>query len=80
MTTEKKKYWKRLSPACGMQLPQTKLRKIDVSSIRSAAIQRESLKLHIRNCLSNEALAKQFGVHVRTIEKVLSRDTHRRAA
>jgi DNA-directed RNA polymerase specialized sigma24 family protein len=80
MTAEKKKYWKRLNPAHGMQLPQTKLRKIDVSTIRSAARQRQALLVHIRENLSNEALAKQFGVHVRTIEKVLSRESHRRVA
>lgn len=55
----------------GQELPQTKLLDMDVFSIRSAARQRESLRKHIKDTLSNEALAKQFGVHVRTIEKVL---------
>lgn len=62
--------------AKGQQLPQTKLLDLDVIAIRSAARQRESLRAHIRNTLSNEALAKQFGVHIRTIEKVLHRETH----
>ena len=60
----------------GQELPQTKLLDIDVVTIRSAKRQRESLLKHIRDNLGNEALAKQFGVHVRTIEKVLSYETH----
>jgi AraC-like DNA-binding protein len=62
--------------ARGQELPQTKLLDMDVITIRSAARQRESLRRHIRDNLSNEALARQFGVHIRTIEKVLTRDTH----
>lgn len=80
MTAEKKKYWKLLNPPHGMQLPQTKLRRVDVAAIRSAAVQRENLKTHIRDCLSNEALAKKFGVHVRTIEKVMACETHWRVS
>jgi len=56
----------------GQELPQAKLLDLQVGEIRSAARQREALRKHIRDNLSNEALAKQFGVHVRTIEKVLS--------
>ena len=59
----------------GHDLPQAKLLDLDVIAIRSAARQRESLRTHIRNVLSNDALAKQFNVHRRTIEKVLSTDT-----
>ena len=55
----------------GQALPQSKLLDLDVVTIRSAARQRESLRKHIRDNLSNEALAKQFGVHVRTIEKIV---------
>ena len=47
----------------GQDLPQTKLLDIDVISIRSAARQRESLRKHIKDSLSNAALAKQYGVH-----------------
>ena len=61
--------------ARGNDLPQTKLLAIDIMTIRSAARQRPALLKHIRENLSNEAVAKQFGVHVRTIEKVLSRET-----
>ena len=60
----------------GQELPHTKLLDIDVVTIRSAQRQRESLLKHIRDNLGNAALAKQFGVHVRTIEKVLSYETH----
>lgn len=60
----------------GQELPHTKLLDIDVVTIRSAKRQREALLKHIRDNLSNAALAKQFGVHTRTIEKVLSYDSH----
>lgn len=59
----------------GQDLPHAKLLDLDVLAIRSAARQRESLRQHIRDNLSNEALARQFGVHVRTIEKVLSAES-----
>lgn len=59
----------------GQDLPQAKLLDLDVVAIRSAARQREALRKHIRENLSNEALAREFGVHVRTIEKALSVDT-----
>ena len=55
----------------GAELPQTKLTEDDVESIRSAAKQRDKLRQHIRDNLSNEALARQHGVHIRTVEKVL---------
>lgn len=61
--------------ARGQDLPQSKLLDLEVASIRSAARQREALRKHIRENLSNEALARQFGVHVRTIEKVLQHHT-----
>ena len=59
----------------GMDLPQTKLMPLDVAEIRSAARQREKLREYINSNLSNAALAAKFGVHVRNIEKVLSRET-----
>ena len=61
--------------ARGMDLPQSKLTPLEVESIRSAAKQREALRNHIRERLSNEALARDFGVHRRTIEKVLAHET-----
>lgn len=60
--------------ARGQDLPQTKLMDLDVVAIRSAKRQRESLLKHIRENLSNAALARQFGVHERTIEKIMSRE------
>lgn len=62
--------------ARGQELPQTKLLDMDVVDIRSAKRQREALLKHIKENLSNEALAKRYGVHPRTIEKALSRETH----
>ena len=56
----------------GQALPQSRLLDMDVVTIRSAKRQRESLLAHIRNNLSNAALARQYGVHPRTIEKVLA--------
>ncbi len=64
--------------ARGQELPQTKLLDMDVIEIRSAKRQREALLKHIRENLSNEALAKRFGVHTRTIEKVMAGETHTR--
>lgn len=61
--------------ARGMDLPQSKLTPLEVEAIRSAATQRESLRNHIRERLSNDALARDLGVHVRTIEKVLARES-----
>ena len=56
----------------GQELPHTKLLEIEVISIRSAAIQREKLRKHISENLTNAALAKAYGVAVVTIEKILS--------
>lgn len=61
--------------ARGQDLPQTKLLDMDVISIRSARRQRLALLAHIKANLSNEALARQYGVHVRTIEKALSNES-----
>lgn len=59
----------------GQELPQTKLLDMEVNAIRSAVRQRENLRRHIADNLSNEALARQHGVHVRTIEKLVQRHT-----
>jgi len=60
----------------GQDLPQTKLLDMDIVTIRSAARQRENLRQYIRDNLSNDALAKQFGVSVRAIERVMAYETH----
>ena len=59
----------------GQDLGQSKLNDDAIESIRSASTQREKLRQHIKDTLSNDALAKAHGVHVRTIEKVLSYET-----
>lgn len=59
----------------GQELPQTKLLDMDIIDIRSAHRQRIKLLDYIRNNLSNEALAKKHGVHVRSIEKIVSYET-----
>lgn len=61
--------------ARGMALPQSKLTPLEVAAIRQAEQKRQELREYIREELSNEALAKQYGVHVRTIEKCLSRES-----
>jgi hypothetical protein len=59
----------------GQDLPQAKLLELDVIDIRSAARQRAALLEHIKDNLSNEALCKRYGIHIRTLEKVLNRRT-----
>ncbi len=58
--------------AHGSALPQSILTPAAVLEIRAACEKRDDLRAHIRDNLSNEALAKRFGVHVRTVEKVVS--------
>jgi plasmid maintenance system antidote protein VapI len=38
-------------------------------------VQRDQLRKYISNNLSNEALARKFGVHIRTIEKIVQGQT-----
>lgn len=56
----------------GHYLPQAKLTDAQVIEIRAAREKRLDLLAHIRENLSNDALAMRMGVHVRTVEKVLS--------
>lgn len=56
----------------GQALPQAKLKDEQVMEIRAAREKRLDLLAHIREQLSNEALARRLGVHIRTVEKVLS--------
>lgn len=74
---ERREYLQRareLAPR-GQDLPQAKLLDLDVVAIRSAVKQREALRKHIRDSLSNEALAKQFGVSLRAIERITANET-----
>lgn len=64
----------------GWDLPQTKLPPLAIASIRESARLREQLRKEITEKYSNAALAKSWGVHVRTIEKVLSYETARHVA
>ena len=59
----------------GQDLPQTKLLELEVAAIRSAVRQREKLRQHIADNLSNKALAKQYGVSLRTIERLTQHET-----
>lgn len=59
----------------GTELPQAKLTEDDVRLIRQvhAEARAEIARLH-KSC-SAKALAEKFGVHHRTVEKILSRET-----
>ena len=59
----------------GQDLPQTKLLDLEVAAIRSAVRQREKLRQHIADNLSNKALAKQYGVSLRAIERLTQHET-----
>ncbi|MYN42716.1 hypothetical protein GTP55_25560 [Duganella sp. FT109W] len=59
----------------GEALPQSKLTDDDVLAIRAAQKERDTQRQRIATELSNAALAHRFGVHVRTVEKVLQRDS-----
>ena len=51
--------------------PVTKLTDDQVEEVRHAVWKREDLREHIRESLSNEAIAKKLGVNVRTVERVI---------
>lgn len=59
----------------GTDLPHTKITPEIVLQIRAAAEKRLDLRQYISENLSNAALAKRYGVHVRTIEKALQFET-----
>lgn len=59
----------------GTDLPQSKLTEDDVIDIRSIQRQRAKLLAHIKENLSNDAMAKKYNIHPRTLEKILSRET-----
>lgn len=67
----------RINAKRGMDLPQTKLPTVAIIDIRKSAEMRDQLRREITEKYSNEALARKWGVHVRTIEKVLSYETAR---
>jgi hypothetical protein len=59
----------------GFDLPQTKVPPLAIIAIREAARKREQMRREITARYSNAALAKQWGVHVRTIEKIIAYET-----
>ncbi len=67
----------RITAKRGMELSWTKLPPVAIADIRKAAVERERLRKEITDRLSNKALAKKWGVHHRTVEKVLSYETAR---
>lgn len=60
----------------GLDLPHTKLAPRDIVAIRQAVARREELRKMINDTLSNEALAKTYGVSCRTIERAIAYETH----
>ena len=64
----------------GFDLPQTKVPPLAVVAIREAARKRAQLRKEITEKYSNAALAKQWSVHERTIEKIISYETARHIA
>lgn len=61
----------------GEAVKHSSLKEANILEIRAAVEKREDLRAHIVESLSNEALAKKFGVHVSTIEKVIRYQTWR---
>ena len=59
----------------GSCLPQARLSEEDVKRIRAMAERRKKLRRMITARYSNVAIAKRYGVHVRTVEKILSGET-----
>lgn len=62
--------------ARGMRLPQTKLTPDDVEQIRQLSEWKRAEIERLNSIASAKALAEKFGVHYRTIEKVLAYETH----
>lgn len=61
----------------GSELPQSKLNETLVARIRQQHAAKEAEKRRLDAEYSAHALAKQYGVHYRTIEKILSYETWR---
>jgi hypothetical protein len=76
---DKTEYLQRSREFCrrGEECTHSKLTAEAVAEIRSAGRQREELRRHINDKLTNKSLAKKFGVSVRAIEDVLSYESWR---
>lgn len=59
----------------GQDLPQAKLLEMDVIEIRSMKRQRDNMLEYIKENLSNDVICAKHGIHPRTLEKILSRET-----
>ena len=59
----------------GSSLPQAKLDESKVAKIRRDHCRARKLRTSLEKKYSAEGLAKQYGVHPRTIEKILSWET-----
>ncbi len=62
--------------ARGLSLPHTKLTPEDVAHIRSLSEWKRAEIERLNSIASAKALAEKFGVHYRTIEKILAYETH----
>ena len=60
----------RLKVKRGSQLPQSKLTEADVREIFEMVEQRDRLKRQLSR-LTNASIAEMYGLHVRTIDKVI---------
>ena len=63
----------RLKVKRGEQLPHAKLRDDDVRQIRAMVNHREQLKRQA-SAMTNARIAQQYGVHVRTIDRITAGD------
>ncbi len=61
----------RLSVKRGSQLPWAKLDEAKVADIIAIIERRDALKAELRE-MTNAAIAKRYGVHIKTIDKVIS--------
>jgi len=61
----------------GSKLPQSKLTECDVKMIRRIHEEKQAEIKKLNESCSAKALAEKFGVHCRTIEKVLNYSTWR---
>lgn len=65
----------RLKVKRGIELPQSKLNEKLVKKIREEYAQAQAEIKRLRSQYSSKALAKEYGVHVRTMDKVLTYET-----
>jgi len=58
----------------GSQLPHAKLTEDDVRLIREIVDEREAMRRRLKT-MTNAAIARKFGVHLRTIDRVATGET-----